>query len=380
MVSSRYTCMLSALMIAPAVCRARASASADLPDAVGPAIRIGRSSSSMGKGNAKVDIAAVLADMVRVREGQNEGNGMPTLDETAMLVAVAAPGSGALDATAIANLRRQIADLGRRDASLATDEAHMFELAPAPAQAWTALRDAARDAVGDRPIDINLVVGRADQRRKRLLIADMESTIIAQEMLDELGDMIGARGRIEAITARAMRGELDFEAALVQRVSLLAGLDARVLDDVALRITDTPGARTLVATMRAGGGHAALVSGGFTVFTQSVATRLGFDEHRANTLEIANGRIVGGVRPPILGRAAKLAALDEITQQLGVTRAQAIAVGDGANDLAMLQAAGLGVAFRAKPIVAAAAHVSVVHGDLTSLLYLQGYHRAEFRS
>ena len=230
-------------------------------------------------------------------------------------------------------------------------------------------------------IDVNIIRDGPD-RRKLLLIADMESTIIEQEMLDELGDFIGARARIEEITARAMRGELDFEAALDERVGLLKGLDAKVLDEVAKRITLMPGAATLVATMKANGAYCALVSGGFTVFTSRVAKQLGFDEHRANILEIADGKLTGRVVRPILGREAKLAALQELSAKLGLRPSQTLAVGDGANDLAMLGAAGLGVAFRAKPKVREAAAAMpngavVTHGDLTALLALQGYGETE---
>ncbi|MEM1306633.1 MAG: phosphoserine phosphatase SerB [Pseudomonadota bacterium] len=213
---------------------------------------------------------------------------------------------------------------------------------------------------------------------KRLLIADMESTIIEQEMLDELADAVGARDKVEAITAAAMRGELDFEQAITERVALLEGLEADVLDQVAdARLTYMPGARALVTAMKAADAHCALVSGGFTCFTARVAHDLGFDTHRANTLDIANGKLTGRVVPPILGRDAKQEALDALTASLGIDRRDAIAVGDGANDLAMLTAAGIGVAFRAKPLVRdAIAPLStgavIDHCDLTAVLYVQG--------
>jgi phosphoserine phosphatase len=213
----------------------------------------------------------------------------------------------------------------------------------------------------------------------------MESTIIEQEMLDELADFIGARERIAAITERAMRGELDFEAALKERVAMLAGLGAGVLDEVAQRITLMPGAETLVRTMKANGAYCALVSGGFTVFTGLVAARVGFDEHQANVLEIAGGKLTGRVIEPILGRAAKKSALLRLTVRLGIDAGDTLAVGDGANDLDMLAAAGLGVAFRAKPrvreAVAAMPNGAVVtDGDLTALLRLQGYGDDQFVS
>lgn len=232
-------------------------------------------------------------------------------------------------------------------------------------------------ALADLPIDVNVVPDDAT-RRKKLLVADMESTIIEQECLDELADHVGLRDRISEITARAMRGEIAFEEALKERVGLLKGLDADVLQKLYDRITLVPGARELVATMRANGAYCALVSGGFTFFTERIAARLGFDTYQANTLDIVGGRLAGTVSPPILGREAKLAALVRLRRELNLQPEETLAVGDGANDLDMIRAAGLGVAFRAKPIVAAEAKAAVRHGDLTALLYLQGYHKDEF--
>ena len=232
-------------------------------------------------------------------------------------------------------------------------------------------------ALGDRPIDIALVP--LANRRKRILIADMDSTMIEQECIDELADFAGLKAKVSAITERAMRGELDFEAALRERVAMLKGLGTDVIAQTyAQRITFTPGGRTLVATMRADGAYTALVSGGFTVFTGPVAETLGFDEHRSNTLDMAGDALAGMVREPILGREAKLERLEGIARERGLALDDALAVGDGANDLAMIEAAGLGVAFRAKPATAAAADVSITHGDLTALLFLQGYRREEF--
>jgi phosphoserine phosphatase len=265
----------------------------------------------------------------------------------------------------------------------------------APGQAWQALfvsndpseparlRDTAAKAFARLPIDVNVVADDHAWRRKKLLVADMESTIIEQEMLDELAECIGQRARVAAITERAMRGELDFAAALRERVALLAGLDARVLEDVLGRIRPMAGAGTLVRTMRNAGAYCALVSGGFTVFTERVAGRLGFHEHQANTLEIRDGKLTGRVVEPILGREAKLAALERLRARLGLLPQDTVAVGDGANDLAMLSAAGLGVAFRAKPVVrqqalALPGGAVIKQGDLTALLYLQGYSRDEF--
>jgi phosphoserine phosphatase len=226
---------------------------------------------------------------------------------------------------------------------------------------------------------IDMVVQRAEGRKKRLLIADMDSTMIRQECIDELADEAGVGARVAEITARAMNGELDFEGALRERVGLLKGLPERVIGrTLSDRITLMPGGKVLLATMKANGAYAALVSGGFTAFTSAVAARLGFDENRANILNIEAGALTGTVSEPVLGKAAKLQALTEITARLGVTPAEAIAVGDGANDLPMLLTAGTGVALHAKPTVQAQCEVRVNHGDLTALLYLQGYAREEF--
>ena len=230
----------------------------------------------------------------------------------------------------------------------------------------------ARHHFANQPVDVN-VVGAAN-RRKRLLIADMDSTIIGVECLDELADMAGLKPIIAAITERAMRGELDFETALRERVGMLRGLEIAALERVYdERIRLNPGARTLLATMRAQGAHTLLVSGGFRFFTTRVAEAAGFHREQANDL-LHDGSVLSGlVADPILGREAKLAALEDACAELGLTPDDALAVGDGANDLAMIQRAGLGVAYYAKPVVAAAAGASVNHGDLTALLYLQGY-------
>lgn len=239
------------------------------------------------------------------------------------------------------------------------------------------LREDALTLVGDLPIDV--VVQPAEGRRKKLLVADMDSTMIGQECIDELADHAGKRAEIAAITERAMRGEIDFEAALIQRVAMLKGLPERVLEETfEKRVRLNPGAATLVRTMRKLGAATALVSGGFTFFTEQVARLAGFDVHQANTLIVKNSVLTGEVAKPILGRAAKEEALVRIAREKGIALSETLAVGDGANDLAMLQRAGLGVAYRAKPAVAGAAGARIEHGDLTALLYLQGIPHTEF--
>jgi len=234
------------------------------------------------------------------------------------------------------------------------------------------VRDAARGFNVGRGFDINVVP--AENRRKRLLIADMDSTIIGCECLDELADMAGLKPQIAAITERAMKGEIEFEAALRQRVAMLKGLPLAALERTYHeRVRLNPGAKELVATMKAHGARTLLVSGGFTYFTSRVAKEAGFDEHQANIL-LDDGKVLTGeVAEPILGRAAKLAALEYDVKKLGIDFADTLAVGDGANDLAMIARAGLGVAYHAKPIVAEAAAARIDHSDLTALLYLQGY-------
>lgn len=234
-----------------------------------------------------------------------------------------------------------------------------------------------REAVAGNAVDV--AVQDADSRRKSLLIADMDSTMIGQECIDELAAEVGLKEMVSAITARAMNGEIAFEPALRERVALLRDLDASVIDRVIdSRITLTSGGLELVRTMKAKGAYTALVSGGFTSFTSRVAAMIGFDENRANVLLEKDGRLLGEVAEPILGKQAKVDALNEIAARLEITPADAMAVGDGANDLGMLHLAGSGVALHAKPAVAAEAQIRIDHGDLTALLYLQGYRRAEF--
>jgi len=236
-----------------------------------------------------------------------------------------------------------------------------------------------RDLLALVPVDI--VVQDIARRRKKLLIADMDSTMIDQECIDELADEIGIKEHVAAITARSMNGEIAFEPALRERVALLRGLPVSVIGEIiAKRITLASGGRELVATMRAAGAWTALVSGGFDAFTGPIAARFGFHENHANRLVVADGRLAGLVVEPILGRAAKARSLESISARLGIVPDDAIAVGDGANDLDMLALAGTGVALHAKPAVAAAARVRIDHGDLTALLYLQGFRRRDFVS
>src|SRR5664279_6628752 len=234
-----------------------------------------------------------------------------------------------------------------------------------------------REARGDLPIDI--VLQPRGFRRKKLFLADMDSTMIGQECIDELADFAGLKAHVSEITERAMRGEIEFEPALRERVALLKDLPVGVIDEVLeKRITLTQGGRELVATMRANGAWTCLISGGFTLFTNTIAARIGFQENRANELVVSDGNFTGEVREPILGRAAKLATLIELTESFDLDEIDTLVVGDGANDLGMIQKAGLGVAYHAKPTVSAAAAARIDYGDLTALLYAQGYRRDEF--
>lgn len=296
----------------------------------------------------------------------------PNPKAPAALVAtlIAAPAEPCLDLLLLARLRALLP--GAEIAILAERSAVDLHFAGDPGEDY---RSALVQALAGRPVDV--VIQPGSGRRKHLFLADMDSTMIGQECIDELGDAVGLKARISAITERAMRGEIAFEPALRERVALLAGLPATIVDAIiAERITLTPGGRELVATMRANGAYTALVSGGFTAFTGPLAAMIGFDMHRSNELVEEHGRLAGRVAEPILGREAKLATLRELCRQRNLPEAASLAVGDGANDLAMLGAAGLGVAFRAKPVVAEAAHARIDHADLTALLFIQGY-RAE---
>ncbi len=283
-----------------------------------------------------------------------------------VLVLMAAPGSGAITSHVIEAMR----DLGG-------GEPHW--LSPGDAIEVEAFERVPEFLIGLRPLSIDAATVSIHNRRKRLLVADMDSTMIHQECIDELGIVAGVGERIAAITAKAMRGELDFEGALTERVGLLQGLPASIIDTlIRERITFMSGGKTLLATMKANGAYTALISGGFTAFTAHVAATLGFDEHRANTLEIAGGKLAGTVARPILGQQAKVDGLKELARKHGLDSSDAIAVGDGANDLAMLSEAGLGVALHAKPHVQESSLIRINHADLTALLYLQGYRKEQF--
>jgi phosphoserine phosphatase len=283
-----------------------------------------------------------------------------------VLVLIAAPGSGAITAEVVQLMR----DFGAMPPRwLAPAEA--CELAPFSRMAELSA------VLKSRAIDAAVV--NTTNRRKRMLIADMDSTMIQQECIDELGVVAGVGDHIKAVTAKAMRGELDFEAALQERVALLKDLPSSVVGQVLReRIQLMPGGKVLLQTMKAQGAYAALVSGGFQAFTGPIAEQLGFDENRANILEVSNGKLTGRVTPPILGKEAKVEALLQISARLGFSTEQVLAVGDGANDIPMLQEAGMGVALHAKPVVQEQVSLVVNHGDLTALLYLQGYRKDEF--
>ncbi|MBT4872234.1 MAG: phosphoserine phosphatase SerB [Marinovum sp.] len=285
-----------------------------------------------------------------------------------VITLISAP--GLLDPSLVENLRNA---WGGGDAIwLAPDEAAEFTLSSLPQNRWQVWHDL-------QDLQIDLIVQPAENRRKKMLLADMDSTMIRQECIDELADYASVGARVKDITARAMNGELDFEEALHERVALLKGQPAAIIDQVlAERIDLMAGGKVLLATMRENGAYAALVSGGFTAFSAAIAAELGFDEHRANELLVTDGALSGKVALPVLGRQAKVDALEQITKTLGLSEDDVLAVGDGANDLGMLGRAGTGAALHAKPSVAAECDIRVNFGDLTALLYLQGYAQTEF--
>src|SRR6202140_1399611 len=336
--------MESALMMTPPVAAASSSASADLPLAVGPAI-----STALLSGCELTCMSLV-----------------PTL--------ICNPVDPALDSTVVDGARAILPSPG--PARWLFDEVAV-DIPFEGSDDIGAIVPRRGEARGDLPVDI--VVQPVAVRRKKLLLADMDSTMIGQECIDELADYAGLKAHVAKITERAMRGEIEFESALRERVALLKGMSVSAVDEVlAKRITPTPGGRELVATMRAHGAYTCLISGGFTLFTSAVAATIGFQENRANELKVEDGKLTGEVREPILGRAAKLATLIELRESFDLDNIDTLVVGDGANDLGMIENAGLGVAYHAKPAVAAAAAARIDNGDLTALLYAQGYRRAEF--
>ena len=291
--------------------------------------------------------------------------------EAEFLVVTAAPDSGVLDDALLAAFAENIPTLPAADRL--GDAAVQYAIAPD----MLGIADAMADRFHDAPIDINRVSDTA--RRKKMLIADLESTIIEQECLDELAKTIGKEAVIVDITARAMRGELDFEPALKERVAMLKGLPQSALQELYDNgITLMPGAQTLLATLRRHDVFCGLVSGGFAFFAQRIADKLNFNRFQCNDLKLSDGVLDGTVVEPILGRAAKAEILTAWADELGFSDSDVLATGDGSNDLAMLGIAGMGVAFRAKPAVAESARYRITHGDLTALLYLQGYRQAEF--
>jgi phosphoserine phosphatase len=290
-----------------------------------------------------------------------------------MVVTLIAGPRARSDFSRLAATAAEALDIRAEPIWLAPDEAcDLLVDAIGPAQ----VEAAARALIGGAEVDV--LAQPLAGRRKRLLVADLESTIIENEMLDELGEFLGLRAHVSDITRRAMNGELDFSTALEARVALLEGMEDSVIEAAAARIRLAPGARALIATMRAAGAVTALVSGGFATFADRVAAELGFDSVVANRLDIVAGRIAGTVRQPIVTGETKRQTLLALAAEHGIPLERTMGVGDGANDLPMLAAAGIGIAFRAKPFVAATARGRIDHADLTGLLYAQGYRSDEF--
>lgn len=329
---------------------ARSSARADLPLAVGPAIRVAFASSLLAPVSAESLMAIVATLISHPKTGALE----PSVVDMV---------GAALDASRIDWLSQGVA------CDIYLPEGIELEQA----------KKTLRAVIGSLPLDF--AIQPVEGRRKKMLLADMDSTMIDQECIDELADEIGVKDRVAAITRRAMNGEIEFEPALRERVALLRGLELAVIDQViARRISLASGGRELVATMKRAGAYTVLVSGGFDAFTGPIAERLGFHEHGANRLIVENGRLTGEVAEPILGRKSKADALLEFAAKLKIEPHEVVAVGDGANDLDMLQLAGAGVALHAKPAVAAEANIRIDHGDLTAILYLQGFRQEEIIS
>ncbi len=284
---------------------------------------------------------------------------------------VSNPVRPAVDAAAIAKARALLPNAISESVLKPGIAADIF-FAPGPDAQERELSDLVRAALTPAPIDV--VVQETKYRRKKLFVADMDSTMIDQECIDELADYAGLKAHVAAITERAMRGELPFEPALRERVALLKDLPLSVIEEtIRAKITLAAGGRELIATLKANGVYTCLVSGGFTLFTNVIAANLGFDENRANELLIENGKLSGKVKEPILGRAAKLATLQELAGRLGIGMEETIAIGDGANDLDMITASGLGIAIHAKPAVAAAAQARLDHADLSAIIYCAGF-------
>jgi len=284
---------------------------------------------------------------------------------------VSNPKNPAVDAAAVAKARALLPNAISESMLKPGIAADIF-FAPGPDAQERALGDLVRAALAPAPIDV--IVQETAYRRKKLFVADMDSTMIDQECIDELADYAGLKAHVAAITERAMRGELPFEPALRERVALLKGLPLSVINEtIEKKITLAAGGKELIATLKGNGVYTCLVSGGFTLFTQVIAQKLGFDDNRANELLVDGEKLAGTVREPILGRVAKLSTLEELTAKLGILPQETMAIGDGANDLDMITAAGIGIAIHAKPAVAAAAAARIDHSDLSAIIYSGGY-------